>query len=191
MSMDKIILVFLTINIMLQIWNLNVDSKRARLKSVDIEPWVTELKAWAPQIKIKYFSPEVKRLGYIEGQKSNWIDLRCAEDIKLKAGEFKLIPLGVAMELPEGYEAYVVPRSSTFKNWGILQTNSMGIIDHSFKGDTDQWFMPVYATRDTEIKLNDRICQFRIQPTMGEVELMEVSTLSNPSRGGHGTTGIN
>ena len=89
-------------------------------------------------------------------------DLRASETVELKAGEFKLIPLGVAMQLPKGYEAHVVPRSSTFKNYGLLQVNSCGIIDGSYCGDDDMWRMPVYATRDTVVNVNDRICQFRI-----------------------------
>ena len=112
-------------------------------------------------IRIKYFTDQIEKLRYIDG-KSDWIDLRAAEDITLKQGEFKLVPLGVAMQLPAGYEAHVVPRSSTFKNFGILQVNSMGVIDASYCGDNDQWFMPVLAMRDTEIHVNDRICQFRI-----------------------------
>src|SRR5574344_1317390 len=96
------------------------------------------------QIKIRYFSDEIEHLRYIDG-KSDWIDLRCAERTELKAGDFALIPLGVAMELPEGYEAHVVPRSSTFKTWGILQTNHMGVIDNSYCGDNDQWHFPAYC----------------------------------------------
>ena len=119
-------------------------------------------------ITIKYFTDKIEKLTYIDG-KSDWIDLRAAEDVALKAGEFKLIPLGVAMKLPQGYEAHVVPRSSTFKNFGIIQTNHCGIIDESYCGDNDQWYFPAYALRDTEIHVNDRICQFRImehQPTI-------------------------
>ena len=112
-------------------------------------------------IRIKYFSDEIERLTYIGG-KSDWIDLRAAADVELKAGEFKLIPLGVAMELPAGYEAHIVPRSSTFKNFGIIQTNHMGVVDESYCGDNDQWFFPAYALRDTRIQTGDRICQFRI-----------------------------
>ena len=111
-------------------------------------------------ITIKYFTDKIEKLTYIDG-KSDWIDLRAAEDVALKAGEFKLIPLGVAMKLPQGYEAHVVPRSSTFKNFGIIQTNHCGIIDESYCGDNDQWYFPAYALRDTEIHVNDRICQFR------------------------------
>ena len=113
------------------------------------------------KIRIKYFTDEIDKLCYIDG-KSDWIDLRSASEIEMKAGEFRLIPLGVAMELPKGYEAHVVPRSSTFKNFGIIQTNSMGIIDETYCGDNDQWFFPAYALRDTVIHVNDRICQFRI-----------------------------
>ena len=112
-------------------------------------------------IRIKYFTDKIDRLEYIDG-KSDWIDLRASETVELKAGEFKLIPLGVAMQLPKGYEAHVVPRSSTFKNYGLLQVNSCGIIDGSYCGDDDMWRMPVYATRDTVVNVNDRICQFRI-----------------------------
>lgn len=140
-------------------------------------------------IKIKYFTDKTDKLGYIGGAKSNWIDLRSAEDISLKAGEFKLIPLGIAMELPVGYEALVVPRSSTFKNFGIIQTNHIGVIDESYCGDDDQWYMPVYAIRDTEIHVNDRICQFRIIKHQPQIVFNEVNNLGNSSRGGFGSTG--
>lgn len=141
-----------------------------------------------PRIKIKYFTDEIDKLEYIEG-KSDWIDLRASERVELKAGEFKLIPLGVAMQLPPGCEAHIVPRSSTFKNYGILQTNSCGIVDSSYCGDEDMWKMPAYATRDTVIEKNDRICQFRIFENMPAVEFEEAQTLGNASRGGFGTTG--
>ena len=139
-------------------------------------------------IRIKYFSDKIEKLTYIEN-KSDWIDLRAAKDVSPKKGEFALIPLGVAMELPEGYEAHVVPRSSTFKNFGIIQTNHMGVIDESYAGDNDQWFMPALAVRDTEIHLNDRICQFRIMKHQPIIEFCETESLSNPDRGGHGSTG--
>lgn len=141
------------------------------------------------EIKIKYFSDAIDRIDYIEG-KSDWIDLRSAVDIKLKTGEFKLIPLGIGMEIPKGYEAHIVPRSSTFKNFGIIETNSMGIIDNSYSGDNDQWFMPVYAVRDTEIHINDRICQFRIMENQPRVNFIRVDHLNDTDRGGHGSTGI-
>lgn len=140
-------------------------------------------------IKIKYFTDKIDKLEYIGGTKSNWIDLRSAEDISLKAGEFKLIPLGVAMELPVGYEALVVPRSSTFKNFGIIQANHIGIIDESYCGDNDQWFMPVYAVQDMEIHVNERICQFRIIKHQPQIVFSEVENLVNRDRGGLGSTG--
>ena len=141
-----------------------------------------------PSIRIKYFTDKIDKLTYVDG-KSDWIDLRASEDVELKAGEFKLIPLGVAMELPKGYEAHLVPRSSTFKNYGILQTNSCGIIDCSYCGDEDMWRMPVYATRDTVIHQNDRICQFRIVENQPKITFDEVESLGNADRGGCGSTG--
>ena len=141
-------------------------------------------------IKIKYHAEGLKPLEYIEG-KSDWIDLRAAEDVVMKAGDFKLISLGVAMKLPDGYEAHVVPRSSTFKNFGIIQTNSMGVIDSSYCGDDDIWFFPAYALRDTEIKKNDRICQFRIVEIQPEIFFAPTNQLKDKNRGGHGSTGKN
>lgn len=141
-------------------------------------------------IKIKYFTDKIEKLCYIEG-KSDWIDLRCAEDIELRAGEFKLIPLGVAMALPEGYEAHIVPRSSTFKNFGIIQTNHQGVVDCSYSGDNDQWHMPVYALRDTKIHTNDRICQFRIMENQPKIQFEQVEFLGGMDRGGFGSTGKN
>lgn len=141
------------------------------------------------KIKIKYFT-DIEPLEYIGGEsKSNWIDLRAAENVNLKAGEFKLIPLGVGMILPEGYEANIVPRSSTFKKWGIIQTNSFGVIDNSYSGDNDQWFFPAYATRDTRINKNDRICQFRINEIQPNIEFDVTNKLNDDSRGGFGSTG--
>ncbi|MCQ2541785.1 MAG: dUTP diphosphatase [Lachnospiraceae bacterium] len=140
------------------------------------------------EIKIKYFSDKIEKLCYIDG-KSDWIDLRAAEDVVLKQGEFKLIPLGVGMQLPKGYEAHVVPRSSTFKNFGVIQTNHMGVIDYTYSGDNDQWFMPVLAMRDTEIHVNDRICQFRIMENQPAIEFNEVEKLGEQDRGGFGSTG--
>ncbi len=140
------------------------------------------------KIKIKYFTEQIEKLRLIDG-KSDWVDLRAAVDVELKKDEFALIPLGVAMELPKGYEAHVVPRSSTYKNYGIIQTNSMGVIDESYCGDNDQWFFPAYALRDTKICVNDRICQFRIEKKQPEIEFIEVEELGNQDRGGHGSTG--
>ena len=141
-------------------------------------------------IKIKYHTDEIEKLRYIDG-KSDFIDLRAAEDVELKAGDFKLISLGVSMELPKGYEAHIVPRSSTFKTWGIIQTNSMGIVDESYHGDSDIWKMPVYATRDTIINKNDRICQFRIMEHQPTIEFEEVNHLEGVERNGFGSTGKN
>lgn len=139
-------------------------------------------------IRIKYFTDKIDKLTYIDG-KSDWIDLRAAEDITLKAGEFKLIPLGIAMELPQGFEAHVVPRSSTFKNFGVIQTNSMGVIDETYCGDNDQWFFPALAMRDTTIHTNDRICQFRIMEHQPAISFEETDCLGHEDRGGHGSTG--
>ena len=140
-------------------------------------------------IKIKYFTDKIDKLTYIGG-KSDWIDLRSAEDVDLKAGEWKMIPLGVAMKLPKGYEAHVVPRSSTFKNFGIIQTNHMGVIDETYCGDQDQWYYPVYAVRDTHIGVNDRICQFRIMEHQPRLEFEQVAKLEDEDRGGFGSTGV-
>lgn len=140
-------------------------------------------------ITIKYFTDKIEKLTYIDG-KSDWIDLRAAEEVSLKAGEFKLIPLGVAMKLPQGYEAHVVPRSSTFKNFGVIQTNHCGIIDESYCGDNDQWYFPAYALRDTQIHVNDRICQFRIMEHQPTIQFEETEKLTGADRGGIGSTGV-
>lgn len=140
------------------------------------------------QIKIKYFT-DIEKVEKIKN--GDWIDLRSAEDVELKAGEFKLISLGVAMELPKGYEAHIVPRSSTFKNWGIIQTNHQAVIDESYCGDNDIWRYPALAMRDTVIYKNDRICQFRIVEKMPMLEFEEIETLENEDRGGIGSTGVN
>lgn len=139
-------------------------------------------------IKIKYFTDKIDKVGFIGG-KSDWVDLRAAEDFVLKKGEFALIPLGVAMKLPKGYEAHIVPRSSTYKNWKIIQTNCHAVIDESYCGNNDQWYYPVIAMENTEIKTNDRICQFRIIKKMPEVHFDEVVFLSEKDRGGIGSTG--
>ena len=151
-------------------------------------------------IKMKYTDSDLIRLEKI--QKGCWIDLRAAEDVTLEKGDSKLINLGIAMELPVGYEAILVPRSSTFKNYGIIQTNGIGVIDGfstdekgnviqgtGYCGDNDIWKMPVYATRFIKIKKNDRICQFRIQKKQPDIEFIEVERLGNDNRGGFGSTG--
>lgn len=139
-------------------------------------------------IKIKYHSDRIDRLRYIEG-KSDWIDLRSAEDVDLKAGEFRLIDLGISVQLPKGYEMITAARSSLFKNYGLIQTNAIGVIDETYCGDNDIIKMPVYATRDTHISVNDRLCQFRIIRHQPEIEFEEVESLNNESRGGFGSTG--
>ena len=141
------------------------------------------------KIRVKYLDKTIEPLEKIE--KGDWIDLRCAEDVELKKGDRGCLPLGIAMELPEGYEAWVLPRSSTFKKWGILQTNCMGIIDNIYCGDNDWWFYPYYATRDAKINKGDRICQFRIQKKMENIEFETVEILGNKDRGGCGSTGYN
>lgn len=138
-------------------------------------------------IKVKYLA-DIEPIKAIK--QGNWLDLRCAEDRELKAGEFKLIPLGVAMQLPDGYEALVAPRSSTFKNYGILMANSLGIIDSSYCGETDEWKFPALAIKDTVIHKNDRIAQFRILFRQQELKIKTVETLGNPNRGGFGSTGV-
>lgn len=138
------------------------------------------------EIKVKYLRGVRKIERFNVG---DWIDLRCAEDVVMKAGEFRMIPLGVAMELPQGYEALVAPRSSTFKKYGILLANSLGIIDESYKGDNDEWNFLAYAVRDTTIQKDERICQFRIFEHQPLILLKEVESLGNADRGGIGSTG--
>lgn len=140
----------------------------------------------AEKIKIKYHA-DIDKIEKIAV--GDWIDLRCAEQTYILEGEYKLISLGVSMELSAGYEAIVVPRSSTFKNYGILMSNSIGVIDCSFNGENDIWRFPAYATRDTCIPKNERICQFRIQKNQPEIEFEEVEYLGNEDRGGIGSTG--
>lgn len=141
------------------------------------------------KIQIKYFDKGIEKITNVEG-KSDWFDLRAAETITLKAGDFALIPLGVGMILPDGYEANIVPRSSTFKNYGIIQTNHYGVIDNSYSGDNDQWRFPAYATRDITINKNDRICQFRINKKQPTFDFEEVEHLNETDRGGFGSTGV-
>lgn len=121
----------------------------------------------------------------------DWIDLRAAETVDMKAGDFKIISLGISMKLPEGYEAHIVPRSSTFKKWGIIQANSLGVIDNSYSGDNDIWGYPAVALRDTTINVGDRICQFRIMKKQPNIDIIEVDRLEGPDRGGFGSTGCN
>lgn len=138
-------------------------------------------------IKIKYFDKEIDKVEKIS--KGDLIDLRAAETVEMKKGDFRLIPLGVGMKLPDGYKANIYPRSSTYKNFGIIQANSVGQIDNSYSGDTDEWRFPAIALRNTVIHKNDRICQFEIQKIQPEIEFIEVEHLDEVSRGGIGSTG--
>ncbi len=139
-------------------------------------------------IRIKYHSKEIDHLEYIDG-KSDWIDLRAAKNYDLKQGDFALIDLGISVELPRGYEMIIAPRSSTFKNFGLIQTNSIGVVDESYCGDDDVIMMPALAMRDTKISVGDRVCQFRILRHQPTVVFEEVETLGNKTRGGFGSTG--
>lgn len=140
------------------------------------------------EIKIKYHNKNIDKIEKIEA--GDWIDLRSAETVEMNKGDFKIISLGVSMKLPEGYEAHIVPRSSTYKKWRVLQTNSMGVIDQSYQGDSDIWRFPALAMEDTVINENDRICQFRIVKKMPSVDIIEVETLGSVNRGGFGSTGV-
>ena len=141
-------------------------------------------------IKSLYHSKEIEKLCYVDG-KSDWIDLRAAEEVEMKAGDFRYIDLGISVELPRGYEMIIVPRSSTYKNFGILQPNSPGVVDESYSSDEDVIKMPALAMRDTVIHVNDRICQFRIVKHQPQIEFFEVEHLDGAARGGFGSTGKN
>lgn len=167
------------------------------------------------EIKIKYFSEDYPRLNKLK--KGDFIDLRVDNiksveflgdtvnfsrlvadkqmkaglDIPYSKGTIIKFGLGVAMELPEGFEAIVVPRSSTFTNWGLVLTNSMGVIDNSYSGDNDEWSAEFIAMKDGVIKRFDRVCQFRIQENQPEIKFNEVKELNNKDRGGYGTSGKN
>ena len=138
-------------------------------------------------IRIKYHNKNIEKVAAI--QNGDWIDLRAAETVEMKVGEFRLISLGISMKLPEGYEANIVPRSSTFKKWGVLQVNSMGVIDNSYCGENDIWMFPALAIRNTTINEGDRICQFRIVKKMEDIEFTEVEHMEDEDRGGFGSTG--
>ena len=148
-----------------------------------------EASMWPPHplyVRVKYHS-NGKKLE--QKEKSDWIDLYVAQEYHLFAGEREYIDLGVSIELPQGYEAYIVPRSSTFKKYGLLQTNSVAIIDNAYCGDDDVWKLPVYATREVWVPEGARICQFRIQKQQPKLQFVEVESLGNIARGGFGSTG--
>jgi len=140
------------------------------------------------ELKIKYLVPDLEKIKFVKG--SNWVDLRSAIDISMKQGEYKLIPLGISVQLPYMWEAYIVPRSSTFKNFGLIQANHFGVVDYSYSGNNDQWFFSCIAMRDTIINKNDRICQFRINKMQPKFDIIEVDNLENEDRSGFGSTGI-
>ena len=137
-------------------------------------------------IKVKYHG-DVKPIEKFAN--GDWIDLRAAEDVIMQAGESRLISLGVSMKLPEGYEAHIVPRSSTYRHWGIIQTNHMGVVDNSYCGNNDIWKFPALAIRDTTIYKNERICQFRIMKKQPDFDFVETDELEDEDRGGFGTSG--
>ena len=140
------------------------------------------------KIKVKYHNNNIPKLQ--KNPKGDLIDLYAAETVEMKAGEYKLISLGVSMKLPEGYKAELTPRSSTFKTWGILQFNSVGQIDNSYSGTNDIWRFPALAMRDTVIHEGDKICQFELRKvTMNCVSFDEVDNLDDTDRGGFGSTG--
>lgn len=142
------------------------------------------------QIDVKYHNPELIPINF--SKNGDWIDLRSAKEYHLFPNQFILIDLGVSMKLPNGYEAHIVPRSSTFKTWGLIQTNGIGIIDNSYCGEDDIWMMPVITTKITTINVNDRICQFRIVEKMPEnIKINTVDHLYDENRGGFGSTGEN
>ena len=139
------------------------------------------------EIKVRYLpgAPHIEQVGW-----GSWIDLYTYEDVTLKAGQREYISMGVAMQLPRGYEAILAPRSSTFKRYGLLQSNSIGVIDSTYNGDDDIWCMPVVATRDIYIPKGTRICQFRIQKEQPKIRFVAVSSLGNENRNGFGSSGI-
>ena len=161
-----------------------------RLTDIDLSNLFEKanLKLNFEQIKIKYFDQEIERIQKISI--GDWIDLRSAERVEMKAGEYRLIPLGVGMVLPDGYEAHVLPRSSTPSKFGIIMANSMGVIDNSYSGDADEWKFPAVAIRDTVIEKGDRIAQFRIMKNQPVIEFEVVNHLNDISRGGIGSTGV-
>jgi len=169
---------------------LNIDNevqRRVKVLSPEVAAVLGETTRKTKRIRIKYLTPDIDPVKEIS--QGDWIDLRAAEDVHIEKGEYRMIPLGVAMELPVGYEAIVAPRSSTFKHFGILMANSIGVIDESYCGDNDEWHFPAYATRATFIRKNDRICQFRILRHQDPVIFETVTELGNGDRGGFGSTG--
>lgn len=159
---------------------------KCRLIEAIPENWSIPYESKKFEIKVKMHA-DIEPPAPITG--GDWVDLRAAEDVEMDAGEYRVISLGVSMRLPDGYEAHVVPRSSTFKRWGLLLVNGMGIIDNSYSGDGDVWGFPALATRKTSIRKGDRICQFRIMENQPEAVIYVVDSLGGTDRGGFGSTG--
>lgn len=145
-------------------------------------------------ILIKYIGDTYEKapLCFTGGRgKSAWIDVRASKDTRVTMGETQIVPLGFAAQMPDGYEAILAPRSSSAKKFGFIQTNSIGVIDDSYCGDTDEWGLAIYGIKDGEIHKGDRIAQFRIQEKMPDVEFFAVSSLRHSDRGGFGSSGVN
>jgi dUTP pyrophosphatase len=141
------------------------------------------------KVKVKYHNEELIPIKKLDN--GDWVDLRASEDVVMQAGDFKLISLGISIQAPSGYELNIVPRSSTYKNFGIIQANHFGIVDESYNGNNDIVKFPAIALRDTTINLNDRICQFRLNKKQPGLIFETVSFLGNEDRGGFGSTGVN
>lgn len=159
------------------------------------------------EMKVKYFEGQDKKLQFID--KGDWIDVFANEDVFIPVNSMGLVPLGFALELPEGYEAILAPRSSTYRNWGVIQTNSIGVIDESYRGNEDEWLIPLYCLTAIEqlsidagfkypliltgayVRKGDKIAQFRIQEKMPrkQISIVEVDELEGDDRGGFGSTG--
>lgn len=195
--------------------NFSINSFFDNKENPDFEKYIALIKSWIDNsisdkldtisktpdnIRIKYLKDDITKLTKID--QGDWIDVYAAEDVMIPEGEHALIPLGFCMELPKGYEAYLAPRSSTFKNWGIIVANSIGIIDESYNGDGDQWLLSAYCLKgketirinDEDIKAtiihkNDKIAQFRIMKKMPMINFLEVDNLGNEDRNGLGSTG--
>lgn len=159
------------------------------IDEIETSKKITSKELSKQKIYIKYHNPELIYLQKIGGDKSDWIDLRAAEEVTLKKGEIRRISLGISMQLPENYEAHVLPRSSTPEKFGIIMAHSQGIIDNSYCGDNDIWSFLALAIRDTTICVNDRIAQFRIYQKQPDISFVPVCNLGNPDRGGFGSTG--
>jgi len=177
-------------------FDLNQERQTEWFEESELEEFKANDKRQYNKPYIKYEPLKLKVLYHTDNPEleqttiGNWIDLRSAIDVELKQFEFKIIPLGISIQLPKGFEAEIKPRSSTYKNFGIIQTNSVGCVDETYAGNNDVWGMPALAMRDTKINKGDRICQFRINRVMPKLDIEKVETLENEDRGGFGSTGV-